>query len=252
MCSSYRDRPDHRSTPFRVVTVLVAALLCAVLIPPVCANSAVYFVSENGTSLSAEITMVDQDSYILSSPGFLGEGAELKANNVTLTAENGTVVNITKRNSMELTFPKGNYTLTYTAPIEDNTVYAVYNTPYNVTVFLPKGFSTNHPILGPVSSGGEVGKVLNPNTYQFMLNMESGAYLSHLNISRDLFGIGADVEGPAYETAVWWTNTEAIQMRFYADNREQIFYIFAGVWTVLFAVAGIRYLYLKKRANTYL
>ena len=252
MCSSDRDRSDYRSTSFRAVTVLVAVLLCAVLIPAVCANSAAYFVSENGTLLAAEITMVDQDSYILSSPGFLGEGAELKANNITLTAENGTVMNVTMRNSLEMSFPKGNYTLTYTVPVSDNTVYAVYPAPYNVTVYLPKGFATNHPILGSVSHGGETRKILDLSSYEFIKLVESGEYGSYQTVSQDLVGPGTDNPVPTYDTVVWWTNTKAIQMRFYPESRVLIFSAFVGIWFVLFAVAGIRYLYLKKRAKTYL
>lgn len=223
MRSAHRDRPDHRGTALCTVTAVL--LLCAVLIVPVSANSAAYYVADDGKTLSAEITLINQSGYLLTSPGFLGEGAELKAENVTLTAENGTVVNATGKSAMELEFPKGDYTLTYTAPVDGNVVYARYLSPYNVTVYLPAGFSTNHLILGTVSSRG--------TTYTGDENPDS-------------------FSGTPYKTVVVWTGAKEIQMRFYPDKYETYLLIAGILWLILFAAVGYRYLRLHRKATEYL
>ena len=134
-----RDRPDHRGTPLRAV--IAAVLLLSILLAvPASANTASYYISENGTAFSAEVTLVNQSGYLLISPGFIGEGAELQVSNLTLTAEDGTIVNATKKSSTEITFPEGNYTLVYDAPLDGRLMYAQYLSPFNTTVFLPAGF----------------------------------------------------------------------------------------------------------------
>ena len=134
-----RDRPDHRGTPLRAV--IAAVLLLGILLAvPASANTASYYISENGTAFSAEVTLVNQSGYLLISPGFIGEGAELQVSNLTLTAENGTIVNATKASSTEITFPEGNYTLVYDALLDGRLMYAQYLSPFNTTVFLPAGF----------------------------------------------------------------------------------------------------------------
>ncbi|MDE2518742.1 MAG: hypothetical protein O0W93_04930, partial [Methanocorpusculum sp.] len=142
MRSANRDRPDHRGTALRAVTAVL--LIGILLIVPASANTATYYVAENGTSFSAEVTLVNQSGYLLISPGFIGEGAELKVTNLTLTAENGTVVNTTKKSSTQIAFPEGNYTLVYDAPLDGYLMYAQYLSPFNTTVFLPAGFQTNN------------------------------------------------------------------------------------------------------------
>jgi hypothetical protein len=172
-------------------------------------------VSQNGTDLTADITLVNQSTYILSSPGFLGEDTELNAEDITLTAENGTTVNFTKSDT-RLTFPAGNYTLTYSAPVSDGTVYARYEVPFNVSVFLPVGFDTGHPILGTVEYGGKLAVVQNTDEYS---------------------------------RVVRWTDREIIQMRFFSTSLLIPFYLFLAVWGVVFAVAGLRYRHLRNKAK---
>ncbi|MDV0441943.1 DUF5803 family protein [Methanorbis furvi] len=223
MRSANRDRPDHRSTALRAVTAVL--LIAALLVLPVSANSVVYAVSEDGSTLFAEASLVNQSGYLLMSPGFIGEGGELKANNVTLTAENGTVVNTTKKNSMELTFPEGNYTLTYDAPIDGNLIYAQYLVPFNTTVLLPPEFHTNNLILGPVRDGGV--------TYT---GDEAAALLEEMS-----------VDSANYGTVVVWTESKDVEMRFYPVSYDTFFPIFVVVWLVIFGIAGYRYWRLRRK-----
>ncbi|MDE2521784.1 MAG: DUF5803 family protein [Methanocorpusculum sp.] len=229
MRSANRDRPDHRGTALRAVTAVL--LIGILLIVPASANTATYYVAENGTSFSAEVTLVNQSGYLLISPGFIGEGAELKVTNLTLTAENGTVVNTTKKSSTQIAFPEGNYTLVYDAPLDGYLMYAQYLSPFNTTVFLPAGFHTNNVLLGPVSNGGV--------TY---------------NLKKDrvqLHNLGIIADGTQYETVVVWTDRQEIQMRFYPASYEKYFVICMGLWFILFCAVGYRYWRLKRKANQY-
>ncbi|MCZ0860802.1 DUF5803 family protein [Methanocorpusculum sp. MG] len=229
MRSANRDRPDHRGTALRAVTAVL--LIGILLIVPASANTATYYIAENGTSFSAEITLVNQSGYLLISPGVIGEGAELKVTNLTLTAENGTVVNTTKKSSTQIAFPEGNYTLVYDAPLDGYLMYAQYLSPFNTTVFLPAGFHTNNVLLGPVSNGGV--------TY---------------NLKKDrvqLHNLGIIADGTQYETVVVWTDRQEIQMRFYPASYEKYFVICMGLWFILFCAVGYRYWRLKRKANQY-
>lgn len=230
MRSANRDRPDYRCTALCAVTA--ALLIGVLLIGPVSANTANYYIAENGTSFSAEITLVNQSGFLLVSPGFIGEGAVLKVHNLTLTAENGTIVNATKRSSTQITFPEGNYTLVYDAPLDGFLMYAQYLVLYNSTVFLPAGFHTNNVLLGPVSNGGQ--------TYSVARN------------KIPLYELGIIADAAMCETVVVWTETKEIQMRFYPAKYEKYFAICMGVWFVLFCAVGYRYWKLHRKTDEYL
>lgn len=229
MRSANRDRPDHRGTALRAVTAVL--LIGILLIVPASANTATYYIAENGASFSAEVTLVNQSGYMLISPGFIGEGAELKVTNLTLTAENGTIVNATKKNSMQIAFPEGNYTLVYDAPLDGYLMYAQYLSPFNTTVFLPAGFRTNNLILGPVSNDGKT----------YLIDEET----------TQLQEQGIVPNATQYETVVVWTDKRDIQMRFYPASYEKYFVICMGLWFVLFCAVGYRYWRLKRKADQY-
>lgn len=230
MRSANQDRPDHRCTALRAVTAVL--LIGILLIVPATANTATYYIAENGTSFSAEVTLVNQSGYMLISPGFIGEGAELKVTNLTLTAENGTIVNATKKSSMQIAFPEGNYTLVYDAPLDGYLMYAQYLSPFNTTVFLPAGFHTNNLLLGPVSNDGK--------TYRIAEE------------TKQLQEQGIVPNATQYETVVVWTDKREIQMRFYPASYEKYFVICMGLWFVLFCAVGYRYWRLRRKADQYL
>jgi len=225
-----RDRPDYSGTALCAVTAVL--LIGILLIVPVSANTATYYVAENGTSFSAEVTLVNQSGYLLLTPGFIGEGAELKATNLTLTAENGTVVNVTRQSSTQISFPEGNYTLVYDAPLDGYLIYAQYLSPFNTTVLLPAGFHTNNLFLGPVSNDGK--------TYQIA------------GETQQLHELGIVANTTQYETAVVWTDKREIQMRFYPASYEKYFVICMGLWFILFCGVGYRYWRLRRKATQYL
>ncbi len=196
MCPANRDRPNHRSTAFRIVSIFV--VLLALFAAPAAANSAVYFVSDDGTVLTANVTLINQNTFQLVKPGFLGEEVALSVDNLTIQNESG-VIEYTQ-NGKTVTFPAGNYTLTYSANIENGLVYLKYAEPYNVSVYLPERFQTGYLILGTVGTGGVV----------------------------------SSSDNSSYGSMVTFENTTTASFTFYDDVREPLLYIFLGVWGVVF------------------
>ena len=205
MRSPNRNRPNHRSTSLCAVSLLIVLLLLAV---PAAADTADFTVSENGSVLFAEARF-SGSSYLLVTPGILGEDVELETvSNLTLVSEDGTVVE-PKNTKGTLTFPEGNYTLTYEVPISAGFVYAKFPEFFDVTVTLPKPYTTGHYILGTVSSGGVVSK-------------------------------------DAESTVVTFNQTKAVSLTFYEENREPVLYAFLAGWLVVFVLAWMRYRKIKK------
>jgi len=204
-----RDRPNHRSTAFCIVSIFV--ILLALFAAPAAANSAVYYVSDDGTVLTANATLINQSTFLLVKPGFLGEEVALSVDNLTIQNESG-VVEYTQ-NGKTVSFPAGNYTLNYSVNIENGLIYLKYAEPYNVSVYLPARFQTGHLILGTVSNGGVV----------------------------------SSSDNSSYGSMVTFENTTTASFTFYDDVREPLLYIFLGIWGVVFVIAGIRYLRLKRK-----
>ncbi|ABN07585.1 hypothetical protein Mlab_1419 [Methanocorpusculum labreanum Z] len=186
-------------------------VLLALFAVPAAANSAVYFVSDDGTVLTANATLINQSTFLLVKPGFLGEEVALSVDNLTIQNESG-VVEYTQ-NGKTVSFPAGNYTLNYSAKIENGLVYLKYPEPYNVSVYLPERFQTGHLILGTVGTGGVV----------------------------------SSSDNSSYGSMVTFENTTTASFTFYDDVREPLLYIFLGIWGVVFIIAGIRYLRLKRK-----
>jgi hypothetical protein len=221
------NQPDHRGATFCAATAVL--LICVFLIGPVCANTATYYIAENGASFSAEIILVNQSDYLLTSQSLLGESANLKITNLTLTAEDGTNVTPIKKSPTQITFPKGNYTLLYDAPLDGHLIYAQYLSPFNTTVFLPAGFHTNNLFLGPISNDGKT----------YLITEEK----------KQLYELGVVTNETQYETAIIWTDKCDIQMQFYPSIYERYFVICMGLWSILFGAAGYRYWKLEQKTN---
>lgn len=209
MRSANRDRPNHRSTACCIVSIFV--ILIALFAAPAAANSAVYYVSDDGAVLTANATLINQSTFLLVKPGFLGEEVALSVDNLTIQNESG-IVEFTQ-NGKTVSFPAGNYTLNYSVKIENGLVYLKYAEPYNVSVYLPERFQTGHLILGTVSNGGVV----------------------------------SSSDNSSYGSMVTFENTNTASLTFYDDVREPILYLFLGIWGVVFIIAGVRYLRLKRK-----
>ncbi len=99
-----------------------------------------------------------------------------------------------------ITFPKGNYTLSYTAPLRDNHLQAVFTRPYQVNVTLPAEFDVRNPLLAGLSTGANVTRFAD-NT-----------------------------------TLVQWNRSYGFDLRFYDRGQEELLFFFLQFMGILVAV----------------
>ena len=230
MRTTNRNRPDHRGTALRLISLgLIGLAVFLLLAAPAAAddaaagtpagNTAVYTVAEDGKSFTADIYLTDLDTFPIVAEGLfwgLGGDAELKGiTDMVLTdTDTGEVVTPKAVNGV-LTFPKGNYHLTFTAPIEGglfggNSLYLKYPAKFDVTVYIPNPYTTGHLVLGKINEGGVVSYT------------DSG-------------------------TVVTYTGIEKTTVPFYDKSREMLLYVFAGIWVLVLVIAVARYRSLRKR-----
>ena len=230
MRTTNRDRPDHRGTALRLISFgLIGLAVLLLLAAPAAAdesaagtpagNTAVYTVAEDGKSFTADIYFSNLETFSIVAEGLfwgLGGDAELKGvtDMILTNLDTGEVVTPKAANGV-LTFPKGNYHLTFTAPIEGglfggNSLYLKYPAKFDVTVYLPDPYTTGHLVLGKINDGGVVS------------HTDSG-------------------------TVVTYTGIEKTTVPFYDKSREMLLYVFAGVWVLVLIIAIVRYRSLQKR-----
>ncbi len=99
-----------------------------------------------------------------------------------------------------ITFAKGNYTVSYIAPLRDNHVQGVFEKPYLVNVTIPQEFSVQNPLLAGLSTGANVTR-FSDNT-----------------------------------TLVQWNRSYSFDLRFYDETREQLLYFFLQFMAILVVV----------------
>jgi len=100
-------------------------------------------------------------------------------------------------------FEKGNYTVSFIAPLKDNHLQGVFEKPYHVNVSIPQEFDVRNPLLAGLSVGA--------------------------NATR--FGDNT--------TLVQWNETYSFDMRFYDAAREEILYFFLQFMGILLIVLVI-------------
>jgi len=102
-----------------------------------------------------------------------------------------------------IAFPKGNYTVTYLAPLSGNTVQGQFLKPYAINVTLPKEFDVRNPLLAGLSQG--------------------------VNVTRH----------PDNTTSVRWDKTTAFNVRFYDPWHEEMLWFFLQFMGILVIVLVI-------------
>jgi len=171
-------------------------------------------VLSNGTSYSASVDLVDVSKYMFADTGILGENIPINVTNVTLIADNGTPMDFNWTTMWSapsvITFPKGNYTVTYIAPLHDNHLEGNYISPYNVNVTLPGEYDVRNPLLAGMSMGANVTRF------------------------------------PDNTTQVTWNNTTSFDLRFYDQNREELLYMFAEFMIIIAAILLMPFLLMRK------
>jgi hypothetical protein len=168
--------------------------------------SADYRIFPNGTAYRASIEINDTSRYEFTEIGFMGESIPLAVAGINLTADGLPVAfnhSTAWGRPQAITFAKGNYTLSFTAPLRDNHLQGVFEKPYRVNVTIPQEFDVRNPLLAGLSSGA--------NTTRFSDNT----------------------------TLVQWNRTYAFDLRFYDENREQLLYFFLQFMGILVVVLVI-------------
>jgi hypothetical protein len=207
------DRDRRRSA----LTALCAALVILLTaIPAAGALSADYRVFPNGTAYNVSIEISTADRYLFADVGFLGEDVAINVENVSLTGNcSPCEFNWSKGwgRPSAITFDRGNYTVSYTAPLKDNTLQAEYDTQYNVSITLPAELDVRNPLLASINPGANVTR-FSDNT-----------------------------------TLIQWNKIRAFEIRFYDQWREQLLYLFGNFLIVIAIVLLLPFLLMMKRSE---
>ncbi len=99
-----------------------------------------------------------------------------------------------------ISFPKGNYTLSYAGDIKDSQLQQVYDRAYRANATVPAGYGVTNPVLGGYSPGANVTAL------------------------------------PDGGTRLSWQSTREVRVRFYDPARESLLWFFATTWAVVAVV----------------
>jgi hypothetical protein len=171
--------------------------------PPAGALSADYLILPNGTAYQASIEINDTSRYEFADIGFMGENVPLMVSEVNLTADKVPVEfneSTPWGRPHAITFSKGNYTVSYVAPLRDNHLQGIFDKPYHVNVTIPKEFDVRNPLLAGLSTGANITRY-SDNT-----------------------------------TLVQWNRSYGFDLRFYDETREQILFFFLQFMGILIVV----------------
>ncbi|WP_014866588.1 DUF5803 family protein [Methanoculleus bourgensis] len=183
-------RTPHRDRRGPALLALCLALILTCT--PAAAEDAAFRVLPGGTAYEASV-QVTASEYTFWSPGPLGERVPLRVDDVEVLGPTGPV-EYRDRGRGVITFPEGNYTISYRAPLRDNHFVAAFDTPYAVTLVLPPGLDVKNPFLGMVSRGG----ITSP--------------------------------GPDGTLEITWDQVRAVEVRFYTPERELLLTTFGTIW----------------------
>lgn len=144
--------------------------------------------------------------------GVLGERVPVRVTDIRL-AGNCSPCTFSMSGPSAITFPKGNYSVSYTAPFRDYHLQAVFDEPHRVNVTIPEGFDVTNPLIAGISPGGTI------------------------------------VKGYGNSTTVTWERTSAIDLRFYDKNRETILYLFGNFWIIIAIVLLVPFFLTMRRKD---
>ncbi|PKL68517.1 MAG: hypothetical protein CVV30_09490 [Methanomicrobiales archaeon HGW-Methanomicrobiales-1] len=187
-----------------------------IAVPAASALSADYRVFPNGTAYNVSIEITGVDRYEFADVGFLGEDVAINVDQVNLSGNcSPCEFNWSKGwgRPSAITFERGNYTVSYMAPLKDNTLQAVYDKQYNVSVSLPAELDVRNTLLASVSQGANVTRF------------------------------------PDNTTLIQWNKVRTIEIRFYDQWREQLLYLFGNFWIVIAIVLLLPFFLVMKRSQ---
>jgi hypothetical protein len=207
------DRDRRRSA---LAALCAALVILLALIPAAGALSADYRIFPNGTAYTASVEVVNTDRYEFADVGFLGEDVAITVDNVNLSGNcSPCEFNWSKGwgRPSAITFLRGNYTVSYVAPLKDNTLQRAYDNPYNVSVTLPAELDVRNPLLTSINPGANVTRFAD-NT-----------------------------------TLIQWNKIRTFEIRFYDQWREQLLYLFGNFWIVIAIVLLLPFFLIMKRSE---
>jgi hypothetical protein len=208
------DRDQRRSS---LAALCAALVILLVTVPPAGALSADYLIFPNGTAYQVSLEINDTSRYEFADIGFMGENVPITVGDVHLMA-NGIPVEFNQSSlwgrPQAISFAKGNYTVSYIAPLRDNHLKGVFEKPHHVNVTIPEEFDVRNPLLAGLSTGANVTR-FSDNT-----------------------------------TLVQWNRSYAFDLRFYDETREQLLYFFLQFMGILVVVlVVIPYILSVKRSE---
>ena len=180
------------------------------------ALSADYTVYPNGTVYTASVQISDVSRYDFADVGVLGENVPINVGNVQLSGNcSPCEYNWSRQwgSPPFITFPRGNYTISYMAPLRDNHLQANYGKAYRVNVTLPQEFDVRNPLLAGISVGANVTRH-EDNT-----------------------------------TQVTWSKTASFDLRFYTQSRESLLYLFGNFMIIIGIALLLPFLITRKKAK---
>jgi hypothetical protein len=180
------------------------------------ALSAEYHVLPNGTAYTAAIGITDASAYQFADTGLLGDSVPITVGNVQL-AGNCSPCRFNWSTSFTqpstITFPEGNYTISYIGPLKDYHLQRTFDEPYDVNVTLPPEFDVRDPLLAGLSPGANV-------TWY-----------------------------PDNTTLVRWNGTVSFDLRFYDQDRESLLFTFGTFWIAIALILLVPFILTWKRPH---
>jgi hypothetical protein len=171
---------------------------------PAAALDAEFRVMPNGTAYLASI-QTSGGEYGFWNSGMLGERIPQSVEDLQVTGASGPV-EYRWKDAGTVTFPDGNYSIRYRAPIRNNYLQASFDEPYTVTVLLPPGLDVRNPLLGMISPGGTI------------------------------------TAGEDGSVEVAWDRARSMEIRFYDPDREILLNTFGTIWLVVAVVLILPYI----------
>lgn len=191
----------------RIIACCIASLILFII--PVAGTSISVAVDDGGKNYQAIVMVNNTDRYELIQPGMVGERIPLQAKNLTIRNETDNIL-ITPVRGI-LTFPKGNYTIGYEAPITSNTLQFLFTEPSNITVSLPHPYHIGNPLLTSIQPAG-----------------------STINLTNNT-------------TMVSWDQVRSVELRYYDEGQEHLLYLFAQFWLIIAVVMLLPFFLSRKK-----
>jgi hypothetical protein len=165
----------------------------------------------DGTAYEASVQVTGSE-HTFWTPGLMGERVPLQVEAIEVLGSSGPV-EFQESGRGAITFPAGNYTVNYRAPVRNNHIVAAFDTPYAITVSLPEGFDVRNPLIGMISSGGAISS------------------------------------GPNGTTEIAWDGITVAEVRFYSPEREILLGAFGTIWLAIAIVVLLPFVISRRRGE---